>query len=347
MESFRLKGKSICLSVLVLLMAGCSGSLPSDWHSLQPVPTAERNVSTSETSLTVRFLGAGGIFLQSGDTALLGDPFFSNPPLSQWIFGRTLQVRPDVIDAHLPPLEHVQGILVGHGHFDHAMDVPYVAGKLPDRVKVYGSETIPNLFATLLPAERLVDMTPAMAKAGQGGTWVYLSPRLRILPIYSEHSPHVGDTIFAADHITTPREQAPAAMFDWQAGTNLSFVIDFLAADQSVAYRVFYQSSASNAPVGFPPDWLLQEQIPFDLALLCGANYTHVQQYPEGILQRLNPRQIMLIHWERFWEEYSTTTATPLPGIDFAALETRIRSVVDSTVPVWIPMRGGQIQLSH
>lgn len=337
------------LGWLVLLagafIGACNGSAQSTAGSLQRVVSAP--LPPPDQSLVVQFLGAGGVYLRQADQALLGDPFFSNPPLSHWVFGRALQVKADVIDAHLPPMNGVQGILVGHGHFDHALDIPYIAGKLPDSVKVYGSETIPNLFAATLPAARLVDLTPSMSAAGEGGQWVYLSPRLRILPIQSQHSPHVADIVFASDRITHPLSRAPAAMFDWQAGTNLTFVIDFLDAAQQVKYRVFYQSSASPDTVGFPPDWLLAEDIPVDLALLCAANYNHVDGYPEGILQALRPRQVMLIHWERFWDDYSTETATPLPGMNFADLEARIRSVLAPSVPVWLPMRGGSIQLEH
>lgn len=338
------------LGWLVLLLTSacitaCNGTAQTTTSSLQRVASAP--LPPADQSLVVQFLGAGGVYLRQGDQALLGDPFFSNPPLSHWIFGRPLQVKADVIDAHLPPMNGVQGILVGHGHFDHALDVPYIAGKLPDSVRVYGSETIPNLFAAILPATRLVDLTPHMSAAGEGGQWVYLSPRLRILPIQSQHSPHVGDVVFASDRITHPLSRAPAAMFDWQAGTNLTFVIDFLDAAQQVKFRVFYQSSASPDTVGFPPDWLLADNIPVDLALLCAANYNHVDGYPEGILKALQPRQVMLIHWERFWDDYSTETATPLPGMDFADLEARIRSVLEPSVPVWLPMRGGSIQLEH
>lgn len=340
---------SILWGMLVLLVA-CSKPLPEHWHSLQPVAASAATTAAPDSAgLQVQFLGAGGIFLQAADQALLGDPFFSNPPLSRWLFGRELPVRTDLIDAHLPPLQAVKGILVGHGHFDHALDIPYVAGKLPDTVKIYGSESIPNLLAAQLPAQRLVDLSPQMASADQPGEWVYLTPQLRVLPILSEHSPHLGAMVLASEHITQPRLTPPYSMFDWQAGTSLSYVIDFLAnaGDQAVQFRVFYQSSSSSAPVGFPPQWVLEQGIPFDLAILCAANYDHVEHYPEGILQRLQPRHVMLIHWERFWDDYSTRTATPLPGMDFAELEQRIRTVLDTAVPVWVPMRGGRIQLDH
>ncbi|MEZ5508994.1 MAG: MBL fold metallo-hydrolase [Gammaproteobacteria bacterium] len=339
----RLSRQLVGLMVLAL-MAACSGSAPVESSGLRRVATSPLPAQGEPDQLTAQFLGAGGVFLRVGDQALLADPFFSNPPMGRWLLGRELPVKTDVIDAHLPPLEQVQGVLVGHGHFDHAMDVPYVMSKLPADIKVYGSETIPNLLAAQLPAQRLIDLTPQMADAVRPGQWLYLNPQLRILPIASEHSPHLGSIVFASDKIRSPMTSAPRRTFDWQAGTNVTYVIDFLDPEQQVQYRVFYQSSASGAPVGFPPSWLLQDGIPFDLALLCAANFNHVEGYPEGVLGQIKPKQVMLIHWEQFWDDYSTTEATPLPGLDFAALEIRIRSVLDASVPVWVPMRGAYIQ---
>lgn len=341
-----LTGRVLLWLGVLLLTCACSGSQPTHDSSLRRVAASALPAARAD-ALTVQFLGAGGIYLRLGDQSLLGDPFFSNPPLSQWLFRRNLQVKTDVIDAHLPPLDKVQGILVGHAHYDHALDVPYIAGKLPDTVKIYGSETLSNLFAPVLAPDRVIDVMPSMAREGEGGQWVYLNHKLRILPLYSVHSPHIANKVFAADHITHPLSSPPRSLSDWQAGTNLNYVIDFLDDSQQVRFRVFYQSSASPAPLGFPPRWLLEEDIPFDLALLCTANYDHVAGYPDGVLQALQPRQVMLIHWERFWDDYSTQTAEPLPGLDFAALESRIRSVVGDAIPIWLPMRGASIQLEH
>lgn len=347
----RTNWKPLLCGLLASLLVACGDPMPPADSTLQ-LRAAAALPPASEQTLEVQFLGAGGVYLRQDGQALLGDPFFSNPPLRDWLPWRSLQVRPEVIDAHLPPLDAVQGVLVGHVHFDHALDVPHVAGRLPASVKVYGSETLPNLLATFLPPERLVNLSPRMTKAGQGGEWQYLNPQLRVLPIQSGHAPHLGSTVLASEQVTQPPARPPASALDWQSGTNLNYVIDFLDDGQpenakQVRFRIFYQSSASSAPTGFPPRWLLDDGVPFDLALLCAANFDHVSDYPEQILQQIRPRQVMLIHWERFWDEYDTNTARPLPGLDFAGLEQRIRSVLDDSVPVWLPQRTAHIQLRH
>lgn len=340
----------LLLTVLCAGILACARDLPADWRSLQRLLQAETLSQPASPPLTVQFLGAGGIYLHYREQSLLGDPFFSNPPISQWIMLRDLKSRPDVIDAHLPPLDQVQAILVGHGHFDHAMDVPYIAQKLPASVKVYGSDSTRNLLAPEVPLERLVGLDGKMAQQQAGGEWVYLTPTLRILPIYSEHAPHFGDTVMVSGNVPHPLHERAGDALDWKAGVNLNYVIDFLelgadSAVTTVAYRLFYQSSSSSAPIGFPPRWLLEDGVPFDLALVCAANYNHVQDYPQGLLAYIKPREVLLIHWEQFWDDYSTETATPMPGMDFADLEQRIRSVLGSEVPVRVPNRGSSFEL--
>lgn len=346
------KGYRLLLALALAGLLSCSGDLPSELGSLQRLQGAETlpKEPSSAPPLTVQFLGAGGIYLHYRDQSLLGDPFFSNPPLSHWLTLRNLKSRTDVIDAHLPPLDQVQAILVGHGHFDHVMDIPYIAGQLPDSVKIYGSDTVHNQLTPELPTERLVGLDAKMARNQSGGEWVSINPQLRILPVYSEHSPHFGETVLASTTVQQPLQERPQDALDWKAGPNLNYVIDFLQPNETgteprVAFRVFYQSSSSGSPVGFPPQWLLDDGVPFDLALLCAANYNHVQGYPQGILALLKPRAVMLIHWEQFWEEYRTDRASPLPGLDFAELERRIRSVLDANVPVRLPNRGASFEL--
>ncbi|HVL02738.1 MAG TPA: hypothetical protein VM553_23120 [Dongiaceae bacterium] len=342
--------KTALRTILFTGLLACTADLSADLLREQsPLPA----LLESETSrnLVVQFLGAGGVFLHYGDQSLMGDPFFSNPPVTDWLLLRDLKSLPDVIDANLPPLDQVRGILVGHGHFDHAMDVPYIAQKLPASVNVYGSNTVRNLLVPELAAERLVGLDSKMAHDQKGGEWVQVSPRLRVLPIYSEHAPHFGETLMASGQVEQPLTHRPGDALDWKAGPNLNYVIDFLdvetGGEPRVAFRLFYQSSASNSPLGFPPHWLVDDGVPFDLALLCAANYSHVRGYPQDVLAYLHPRQVLLIHWEKFWDDYSTTQATPLPGMDFAELEQRIRAVLGDQVPVRLMNRGGAFQLER
>jgi len=79
----------------------------------------------------VRFLGVGGFFIRLGDEAIMTAPMYTNPDLAQ---ESTLPIYPDTqaLELHFQTLNHdadvkdVKAFLVGHAHYDHLMDVPYI-----------------------------------------------------------------------------------------------------------------------------------------------------------------------------------------------------------------------------
>ena len=138
--------------------------------------------------LTIRWLGTAGYELRHRGTTLLIDPYLTRVALWPFLAQR---VGPDtsLIARHVP--EKVDGVLVGHSHFDHAMDVPPIA--LSTGAQVYGSESTANLCrASGVPPEQVTTF-------GVTGGEVEIGPfRVRAVP--SEHSrflfgrvPYPGD----------------------------------------------------------------------------------------------------------------------------------------------------------
>jgi L-ascorbate metabolism protein UlaG (beta-lactamase superfamily) len=71
--------------------------------------------------LTLTWLGAGGWSISDGTHLVLVDPSFARPedPL------HAAASDPRTVEAHLPA--HVDVILIGHAHVDHALDAPAIA----------------------------------------------------------------------------------------------------------------------------------------------------------------------------------------------------------------------------
>ncbi len=85
-----------------------------------------------DETLTFRWLGVQGVEISCAGQVLAIDPFFTRPPV--WDFLR--RTRPD--RRLVQRLFHLcDYILVTHSHYDHVMDVPMLAAHC--RAKVFGS----------------------------------------------------------------------------------------------------------------------------------------------------------------------------------------------------------------
>lgn len=99
---------------------------------------------SSRQVLRVGFLGVTSVLVDDGDTGLLTDGFFTRPALQRVLLGR---LAPDVrrVEQGLTRvgITSLRAVLVGHSHYDHALDAPEVA-RLTGAV-VVGSPSTANL----------------------------------------------------------------------------------------------------------------------------------------------------------------------------------------------------------
>ena len=121
------------------------------WLGLRPAETAaatelqlrpEQAAAAFPRGLSVQWLGTSGFALTYEGRRVLIDPYVTRVPLSAIFRRRALQPARDRI-AQL--LGTADAVLVGHTHFDHAMDVPAVAALTGARV--YGSRSAAKLLA--------------------------------------------------------------------------------------------------------------------------------------------------------------------------------------------------------
>ena len=96
----------------------------------------------------------------------------------------------------------------------------------------------------------------------------------------------------------------PATTSGWIEGEVYAYLLDFMdATGTKVEFRVYYQDSGTDAPVGFPwggnapPDGK-----GVDVALICvGGDTEYLKQHPEGIIKATRPSFLLLGHWENFF----------------------------------------------
>ena len=117
---------------------------------------APKECGDASEVISVTYLGTSGIVVEHGNHALLTATFFSNPRLAgrangfQWLQGGP-RIAPDtpIIERLLPrSADRALAILVGHGHYDHLLDVPYIA--TPRRVRNHmGDRRWPHVMENL------------------------------------------------------------------------------------------------------------------------------------------------------------------------------------------------------
>lgn len=91
--------------------------------------------------LVIQWLGTAGFRLTYQDSTLLIDPFVSRAPLRNVLRARPFQVQQTLVDRLIPTAD---AILVGHTHFDHAVDVPHLA--VAHDAPVFGSPSMAHLL---------------------------------------------------------------------------------------------------------------------------------------------------------------------------------------------------------
>lgn len=325
------------------LLAGCGAPA-----SELPVPPLAADATLccvrGNEAISIRYLGSGGWLFRMGEAALLTAPFFSNPSV---VAAATGPIATDTaaVDRHLPPVDDVSAILVGHAHYDHLMDVPYIARRKAPAAKIYGSRTAVNLLHgdPELDPDRLREVESAAGDHTRAGAWVEVADgRIRFMPLRSGHAPHLMGVHLWDGEVEVPAERLPRLASEWVEGLPLAYLIDFLDEEGRVVYRIHYQDAASMPPKGFPPP--LSDGVDVDLAIVCPPGFEQVEGYPEGVVRMLEPRYVLLGHWEDFLRGVDEPLRA-VPGTDLTSFVERLESVLPPDGRWILPEPGADFQV--
>ncbi len=295
---------SVCatLTCLNLAFSGCSvsmGQLPVYTGEPAKFPLKE----DGENLVHVQYLGVGGYLFRYGKSALMTAPSITNPGLLKIATLTRLKTDEELVDRLLPFVEDLEMILVGHSHYDHLLDVPYVMQRHAKKAVVYGSKTMGHIVAAAVDRSRIVTVDRYAAKGRIAGQWLYNRNRtIRFMAIESMHAPHfAGIKLLPEGTYRKDLKHLPRTVFGWMEGQTYAYLIDFLTEQGGIAFRIHYQDAASAPPFGFVPELPANDRKRVDLAILCVASFTQVKEYPEGIVKEIQPKNIILGHWEDFF----------------------------------------------
>jgi hypothetical protein len=318
----------------------------------------------SARRVEMQYLGNGGWLIRRGGEVIATAPFVSNPGLLKVY----LPSRPDLdaIDKLIPAMPDVEIMLVGHGHYDHAMDLPHILGqRAPDgtassmrakapNAKLYGSKTVKHLLGPKLPG-RVESVTEAESATGwkapakglNRGPWIPSDDAaVRFMPLASTHAPHLFGFIKLVSwgHLQEDVASLPMAPFLWPEGETLAFLIDFLRPDKTVEFRIYYQDAASHPGTGIIPHLTGRDAAPVDVAILCVAGFSQVSGNPEHILSNVRPRHIIGGHWEDFFFWPDQKIIRSAPGTSIEGFVQRAQGV--SSAPIYMVEPGTTLSFS-
>lgn len=190
-------------------------------------------------------------------------------------------------------------ILAGHSHYDHLGDLPIVARLYAPRARVYVNDSGLKLLNHTL-GSRLESLEGRVNQPVQLRDAQERPLPFRVTALRSEHAPHFFRYLWAGGPVKEfwNGDWDDLRLWHMRSGTPLAFVIELLDGDNQARYRIYYQDAASGRGFGAPA-----RQIPVDLAILCMPGHQLVKNAPEWLLRQLNPRHVLAIHYENFFEK--------------------------------------------
>ena len=288
----------------------------------------------------MHYLGNGGWLIRHDGIVVATAPFVSNPAGLAVYWPSTS--RRDRIDARVPAMPDVKIMLIGHSHYDHAMDLPYILDTQARNATLYGSTTARHLLGPTVGAHRVIDVSGEAARGLTPGRWVEpAGSSVRFMPLTSTHAPHVLGFVKVVSWSGLENDVAPSALptvpAAWPEGETLAVLIDFMK-DGKVVFRVYYQDAAAHPGQGIVPALAAPDDARVDVAILCVAAFAQVPGNPEGILGNTRPRYVVGGHWEDFFLWPSSGDAhRPAPGTSLDEFLERAHRVTRGPIVVAAP----------
>jgi L-ascorbate metabolism protein UlaG (beta-lactamase superfamily) len=252
--------------------------------------------------LSVQWLGVSGYQLTYEGRSLFIDPYVSRVPLRSLLLRRTALPDRQMIERYAAAEGEVVGVLVGHTHFDHAVDAPALARL--HATKAYGSASLVQLMRLHGLADSAVEVVPHRAYE-LGPFVVRFVPSRHSKLLFGRKVPMDGP--LTCDHLDG---LAPGA---YRCGAVYGIRID-------VAGISLYHQGSANLDDRELPDG----SVDVFLAGVAGRQVT--PRYWERILPRLDPAVVVPTHYDNFFSPLGRAQDF-VRRVDLAGLPDEIASV--------------------
>ncbi len=274
----------------------------ADSAALEELSGAAAGALALAPGLEVEWLGVAGYRLTYQDRTIYIDPYLSRVSLRDVLARRRALPDTSLHDRWLRSEGEVLGVLVGHTHFDHAVDVPAVCAR--SGCPAYGSASLATLMRLHGLADQAVEVT-AHEPLELGPFAITFVPSLHSKLLLGYAVPSDGE--LTCEHM---EQLTPTA---YRCGQVWGIHIE-------VAGMTFYHQGSAN---------LIEEEIrhrPVDVFLAGIAGRRFTQDYWQRVLRALEPRVVVASHFDDFFRPLGTPAGFSL-NVNLAALPEEIEAV--------------------
>jgi L-ascorbate metabolism protein UlaG (beta-lactamase superfamily) len=227
--------------------------------------------------LELEWLGVSGYRLSAEGKTLFVDPYLSRVPFSELLRRRAALPDPAALDRFVRAPGEVVGVLVGHTHFDHAVDAPAIARRFGCRA--YGSDSLVQLMALHGLAERAVEVEPYRTYE-LGPFEVSFTPSVHSKLLLGLAVPYDGD--LTCEHLDALSPAAYRCGQVWGISIKVAGV------------HLYHQGSAN-----LIDEAIRVRNVDVFLAGIAGRSFT--EDYWRRIIPRLDPKVIVPTHYDNFF----------------------------------------------
>ena len=227
--------------------------------------------------LEIEWLGVSGYRITHEGQTLFVDPFLSRVPFRDLVLRRPNLPQRATLDRFLNAPGSVAGVLVGHTHFDHAVDAPEIARRFG--CDAYGSSSLVNLMALHGLAERAVEVEPYRTYE-LGPFEVSFTPSVHSKLLLGLAVPFDGE--LTCEHLDSLSPGAYRCGQVWGISIRVGGV------------SLYHQGSAN-----LIDDAVRERGVEVFLAGVAGRSFT--ESYWRRILPLLEPRVVVPTHYDNFF----------------------------------------------
>lgn len=276
------------LAALVMSAAAANAQLRDrrpDLTAYRDYLIKQDDTPPKDGAVRVTFLGVTSLLFDDGETQLLIDACFTRLGMAH-VAVRRLETDPKVVDAVLKEakIDRLKAIFVAHSHYDHALDVAYVANKTG--AVLHGSESTLNVG-------RGGDVDKKQLKKYEPGQEVKVG-QFTVTVFESKHSPpikFINDDL--GETIDKPLRQ-PARAKEYKEGGSF----DFLVRRGDHAVLVVPSTNAKKDEL---------KDVKADAVFLGTATLGKQTKefrdfYYEQTVGTVKPKLVVPVHWDDFFE---------------------------------------------